>query len=110
MFRVVGNPSYKESALQMSEVHKDKAMTPLESAVYWIEYTIRTKGAHHLRPAAHDLYWWQYLMLDAIALICFSLWAIYKSIPILFNLILNTRIQVRRKEVLSIFMFLLCNL
>lgn len=95
---VVGNPSYKESALQMSEVHKDKAMTPLESAVYWIEYTIRTKGAHHLRPAAHDLYWWQYLMLDAIALICFSLWAIYKSIPILFNLILNTRIQVRSQK------------
>ena len=82
--------------MAMSEVHKDKAMTPLESAVYWIEYTIRTKGAHHLRPAAHDLYWWQYLMLDAIALIIAVLGALYKVIPVLYKLLFNTRIHVSR--------------
>ena len=75
-------------------------MTPLESAVYWIEYTIRTKGAHHLRPAAHDLYWWQYLMLDAIALIALSIYGLYKIIPILFNIIFNQRIHPLRNKVI----------
>lgn len=96
---LINEQKYTDAALAMSEVHKDKAMTPLESAVYWIEYTIRTKGARHLRPAAHDLYWWQYLMLDAIALIIAVLVALYKVIPVLYKLMFNTRIHVSRQKV-----------
>ena len=91
------NPSYKSSAMVLSEVHKDKPITPLDDAIFWIEYTIRTKGAHHLRPAAHDLYWYQYMMLDSIALILLCLWSIYKLVPILYGIMVNTRIQVSRK-------------
>ena len=82
----------------MSEVHKDKAMSPLESAVYWIEYTIRTRGAKHLRPAAHDLYWYQYLMLDSIALIMATLVFLYKAIPFLYKLLFKYRISISRNE------------
>lgn len=46
-------------------------MSPLDTAIYWIEYVIRYNGAPHLRSAATELAWYQYYMLD-IALILLS--------------------------------------
>lgn len=43
-------------------------MSALDTAVYWVEYVIRHGGAHHLRTAAVDLTWYQYYLLDVIAL------------------------------------------
>ncbi|XP_039250280.1 UDP-glucuronosyltransferase 2B31-like [Styela clava] len=70
---LINNKSYKENAIKLSELHKDKVMTPLESATYWIEYVIRHKGAYHLRPAAHELWWFQYHLLDVIVFLIGSL-------------------------------------
>jgi len=44
-------------------------MSTLDKAVYWLEYVIRHKGAHHLRSAAVELTWYQYYSLDVIAFI-----------------------------------------
>lgn len=41
-------------------------MKALDKAVYWVEYVIRHKGAHHLRTAAVELEWYQYYSLDVI--------------------------------------------
>jgi glucuronosyltransferase len=51
---------------RLSAVVKDQPQTPLERAVYWTEYVIRHKGAPHLRSAAADLSWYQYLLLDVM--------------------------------------------
>jgi glucuronosyltransferase len=37
--------------------------------VFWTEYVIRHKGAHHMRSAALDLTWYQYFLLDVIAVL-----------------------------------------
>lgn len=42
-------------------------MSPLDTAVYWTEYVIRHKGAPHLRTAAVDMPWYEYLLLDVLA-------------------------------------------
>lgn len=56
-------------------------MSPLDTAVYWTEYVIRHRGAPHLKSAAVDLAWYQYLLLDVIAVIMFvlviALWIFY---------------------------------
>lgn len=39
-------------------------MTPVETAVYWIEYVMRHKGAPHLRSAGLDLPFISYHNLD----------------------------------------------
>jgi len=78
--RVLNDPEFKLSAMQMSEVHRNKPMHPLDSTIFWIEHTISTGGAYHLRPAAHGLYWFQYLMLDSILLIAVSLYALVKIV------------------------------
>jgi glucuronosyltransferase len=41
----------------------------MEQAVYWTEYVIRHKGAPHLRSAVLDLNWYQYFLLDVIAVL-----------------------------------------
>jgi len=37
--------------------------------VYWTEYVIHHKGAPHLRSAELDLAWYQYFLLDVIAVL-----------------------------------------
>ncbi|XP_072477026.1 UDP-glucuronosyltransferase 2B4-like isoform X3 [Notamacropus eugenii] len=63
---VINNPSYKENAMRLSRIHHEQPVKPLDRAVFWIEFVMRHKGAKHLRPAAHDLTWYQYHSLDVI--------------------------------------------
>ncbi|XP_076770961.1 UDP-glucuronosyltransferase 1A5 isoform X2 [Arvicanthis niloticus] len=63
---VINNKSYKENIMRLSSLHKDRPIEPLDLAVFWVEYVMRHKGAPHLRPAAHDLTWYQYHSLDVI--------------------------------------------
>ncbi|KAM6986258.1 UDP-glucuronosyltransferase 2A2-like [Aplochiton taeniatus] len=64
---VINEPSYKESMMRLSRIHHDQPMTPLETAVFWIEFVMRNKGAKHLRVASHELNWFQYHSLDVAA-------------------------------------------
>ncbi|KAK9498364.1 hypothetical protein O3M35_003014 [Rhynocoris fuscipes] len=68
---VLKNPKYRENARKRSAIFKDKPISPMDNAIYWIEYVIRHKGAPHLRPAVLDLYWYQRLMLDVIVFYLF---------------------------------------
>ncbi|CAB3377024.1 Hypothetical predicted protein [Cloeon dipterum] len=52
---VLNNPRYKENAQTRSAIAKDRITTPLEEAVFWVEYMIRHNGTKHLRPAGHHL-------------------------------------------------------
>ncbi|XP_075785393.1 UDP-glucuronosyltransferase 2A2 isoform X3 [Pelodiscus sinensis] len=63
---VINNSSYKENAMRLSQIHHDQPMKPLDRAVFWIEFVMRHKGAKHLRPAAHELTWYQYHCLDVL--------------------------------------------
>ncbi|XP_052498124.1 UDP-glucuronosyltransferase 2B17-like [Budorcas taxicolor] len=63
---VINNPSYKEKAMWLSTIQRDQPIKPLDRAIFWIEFVMRHKGAKHLRPAAHNLTWFQYHSLDVI--------------------------------------------
>ncbi|XP_057584474.1 UDP-glucuronosyltransferase 2B4-like [Hippopotamus amphibius kiboko] len=64
--QVINNPFYKENAMWLSTIQHDQPVKPLDRAVFWIEFVMRHKGAKHLRPAAHNLTWYQYHSLDVI--------------------------------------------
>ncbi|XP_033475181.2 UDP-glucuronosyltransferase 2A1-like isoform X3 [Epinephelus lanceolatus] len=64
---VINDKSYKENVMKLSSIHHDRPMSPLDEAVFWIEYTMRHKGAKHLRVQAHELTWYQYHSLDVLA-------------------------------------------
>uniref|UniRef100_A0A8B9W3Z4 glucuronosyltransferase n=1 Tax=Anas zonorhyncha TaxID=75864 RepID=A0A8B9W3Z4_9AVES len=97
---VINNSSYKENALRLSKIHHDQPITPLDRAVFWIEFVMRHKGAKHLRPAAHHLTWYQYHCLDVLAFL-FTCAAIAVFILVkccLFCCRKRGRIAKRKKE------------
>jgi len=63
---VVSETSYKENAMRLSRIHHDRPISPKDEAIFWIEFTMRNKGAKHLRVQAHELTWYQYHSLDVI--------------------------------------------
>ncbi|XP_054604895.2 UDP-glucuronosyltransferase 2A1-like [Nothobranchius furzeri] len=64
---VIDGTTYKESAMRLSRIHHDRPMSPLDEAVFWIEFTMRHKGAKHLRVQAHELTWYQNHSLDVLS-------------------------------------------
>uniref|UniRef100_A0A3Q4H2H5 UDP-glucuronosyltransferase n=1 Tax=Neolamprologus brichardi TaxID=32507 RepID=A0A3Q4H2H5_NEOBR len=63
---VINYKSYKENAMRLSSIHHDRPISALKEAVFWIEFTLRNKGAKHLRVQAHELTWYQYHSLDVL--------------------------------------------
>lgn len=53
--------------MQGSVLIQDNPLSAMDTALYWIEYVIRHKGAPHLRSAAQDLKWYQLYLLDVYA-------------------------------------------
>ncbi|KAM4617056.1 UDP-glucuronosyltransferase 2A2-like [Polymixia lowei] len=61
---VINEPSYKQNVMRLSSIHHDRPISPRDEAVFWIEFTMRNKGAKHLMVQAHQLTWYQYHSLD----------------------------------------------
>ncbi|XP_061589002.1 UDP-glucuronosyltransferase 1A1-like isoform X1 [Cololabis saira] len=66
---VINDARYREKVQELSALHNDRVIDPLDLSVYWTEFVMRHKGAKHLRSAVHDLNWFQYFCLDVIALL-----------------------------------------
>nr|CAD7452121.1 unnamed protein product [Timema tahoe] len=66
---LLDNPRYSANAKKTSFQFRDRPHTALETAVYWVEYVIRHRGAPHLRSAGADLPTYQYLLLDVISVL-----------------------------------------
>ncbi|XP_037824334.1 UDP-glucosyltransferase 2-like [Lucilia sericata] len=68
---LLGSPYYTNIAKTLSHRFRDQQNTPMERAVYWIEYVLRHKGARHLRNMGQNLTWWQFYNIDVIfAILC----------------------------------------
>lgn len=63
------NPSYRDNIKRVSKIFHDRPLDARDTAVYWIEYVMRHKGAAHLRAAGLDLNWYQFYLLDVIAFV-----------------------------------------
>lgn len=75
-------------------------MSPLDTAVYWIEYVIRHKGAPHLRSVAADLPWYQYLLLDvAIAFVALILAIGFISLTLFKYILFKCLASISRKKI-----------
>ncbi|KAB0795432.1 hypothetical protein PPYR_12271 [Photinus pyralis] len=91
---VLKNPRYRNNALQRSKILRDEPIPPLDKAVFWVEYVIRHNGAPHLRTAALNLHWYQYLLLDvALFVIVVTL-----SIVFMFKKLINVLCRKSRSS------------
>ncbi|CAG9863750.1 unnamed protein product [Phyllotreta striolata] len=77
------SPKFEKSAKDLSSRFKDRPLAPMETALYWIHYVSRHKGAPFMKTAAVDMPFYQHYLLDVIGflLVIFltSFYVIYKS-------------------------------
>lgn len=66
---ILETPSYRKNIQHLSQLHHDYPMSPMDTAIFWIEYVIRNQGAAHLHSAAFSLPWYSYFCLDVVVLI-----------------------------------------
>ncbi|XP_060851913.1 UDP-glucosyltransferase 2-like isoform X2 [Rhopalosiphum padi] len=74
---IINNETYSKNAKIVSDRFKDRPMSPADSVVYWTEYIIRHKGAPHLRSHALNLTWYQYFLLDVIAVVLLIILSVF---------------------------------
>ena len=70
--KVLTNPSYKAKVSDLGSLLVDQINKPLDRAVWWIEHLIKHPSlASHMRSPVHNLTWYQYYLLDVLALFVF---------------------------------------
>lgn len=88
---ILENKKYADNAKTVSERYRDQQNEPLKTAIYWVEYVARHKGAPHLRSAGQDLSFIEYHNLDVFGLMAFIVWFIYYSLSVVFEQLFKSK-------------------
>ncbi|KAF5892306.1 UDP-glucuronosyltransferase 2A1-like isoform X1 [Clarias magur] len=63
------NQPYKENMRKISSLYHDTPIKPMDSAIFWLEFVMRHKGAAHLRTESYKMPWFAYYNVDIVAFI-----------------------------------------
>lgn len=64
---------YTKNAKMLSALYRDREQSPLNTAVYWIEYVARYRVNLILKPKNEHLQWYQHSLLDVLVTIVVAL-------------------------------------
>lgn len=78
------NKAYTNRAKELARIFNDNLVHPMDEAMFWIEYVIRSKGASHLKSHAVYMSWFTYLLFDVFALPLISILIIFYAVKSLF--------------------------
>lgn len=84
--RVISNETFYQNIDRMSKIFTDNQNNPLDTAIWWIEYIIRYKGAQHIQSPAKNISWFRYLQLDLVLILFSIIYMIYDAIKQFFIL------------------------
>lgn len=65
---VINNSTYRDAIGQASRIYRDRPMNAKETTSYWTNHVVQF-GASHMRSHAYDMPFYQFLMLDIIAVV-----------------------------------------
>lgn len=77
---VLNNATIYENIKLKSEIFRTNQNSPLDEAIWWIEYVLKFNGAPHIQSAARDMSWFRYLSLDIAFVIFGAIYIIYDLI------------------------------
>lgn len=99
---ILHDSKYRETVQRISKKFRDRPLSPLKTAIYWIEYVIK-HGGDSLRSPAMDLTWWQLQLLDIYAfLLLATILSVYLIITVprlLYNLVNSSHAVASKKKV-----------
>ncbi|XP_041794065.1 UDP-glucuronosyltransferase 2C1-like [Chelmon rostratus] len=94
---VLHEPSYRMNVQRLSRLHRDQPMKPLDTALFWIEFVMRHKGAAHLRTESYRLPWYSYHSVDVVlflaAAVLLVLWTIFILIRCLYSTVCKHKVK-----------------
>ncbi|XP_030081307.1 UDP-glucuronosyltransferase 2B15-like [Drosophila hydei] len=86
------NPKYMDNMKRASRIFRDRPLSAMDTAMFWIDYVIKHRGAPHMVSEGLNLPWYQFYLLDiagiALALIL---------LPILALLLLCRQLRSAKK-------------
>lgn len=85
-------------AQHKSKILKDQLVPPLEKAMFWIEYVLRHGNCEHLRSAALELSWYQYFLLDVMAVVVITLTGTFVLIGWILQVVWRSGCGTGRQE------------
>ena len=99
--RAISDRGVQNAITKMNELFLDQSESPVDRAVWWVQYIMRHDGASFLRPKSLELSWYQYSLIDVaifIALLLFviiviSINCIYKLKKTFFGPATKTKVQ-----------------
>ncbi|XP_044268837.1 UDP-glycosyltransferase UGT5-like [Tribolium madens] len=96
---VLINQKYRNVVKQRSTLMHDRPMTPVETAIYWVEHVIRHKGAPHLKSSGVDLKWYQREMIDVVVFLILVVSLILITILVIVKKLLQFVFSKSKKNV-----------
>ncbi|XP_060708835.1 UDP-glucuronosyltransferase 2C1-like [Hemiscyllium ocellatum] len=95
---IIHNTSYWENMQKLSALHRGQPETPMERAIFWIEYVARHKGAPHLRPESYRLPWYVYYCVDVMIFLLLLFLMLPILVVILIKKLCNIAWQEKQKN------------
>ncbi|XP_065809093.1 UDP-glucuronosyltransferase 2C1-like [Labrus bergylta] len=95
---VLNEPSYRMNMQRLSRLHRDTPIKPLDSALFWIEFVMRHKGAAHLRTESYKLPWYSYYSVDVFVFLAGALLLILITVLMLIRCLCTTRSKNKMKR------------
>ncbi|XP_018570348.1 UDP-glucuronosyltransferase 1-8 [Anoplophora glabripennis] len=93
------SPDFRQQAKELSERFRDRPLPPLETAIYWVEYVARHKGAPHMRTAAVNMPFYKYYLLDVAATLFLAFSLFIYVLYLAVNFILQKVFRLRSGKV-----------
>ncbi len=94
---VLHQPQYLEKAQKYGSILNDQINRPLDRAIWWIEHVMRHPKMYQGRSPVHKLAWFQYFLLDVLAIYAVILYVIYKILYFLFCVMCCKRQVIKLK-------------
>ncbi|XP_041030905.1 UDP-glucuronosyltransferase 2A2-like isoform X1 [Carcharodon carcharias] len=91
---VINNTSYRDNMQKLSALHRDQPESPMERAIFWIEYVARHKGAAHLRSEFYRLPWYAYYCVDVMVFLL----SLFLFVTVLLALLLKELCKITHKK------------
>lgn len=82
--KMLDDKSYKENVNTLSSLFRDQPVSPLERAIWWIEWTMRHPNVKHMQHVGHTFTFIQLQSIDVLfvifTIILLTIWMMVKCV------------------------------
>jgi hypothetical protein len=84
--KLLHDPKFAEAAKEIGSTLNDQITRPLDRAIWWVEHVMRHPTMYAGKSPFNKLYWYQYFLLDVLAVYTVILYITYQILKFFFFL------------------------